>query len=62
MYYVIEIVSSLFLSGSFRGLSGCLPRDFQDVLDVNLSYLFIVKNCLIEFSWIPTLNLKDRNS
>jgi hypothetical protein len=35
VYYAIEIGSSLFLSGSFRGLSGC-------VLDVDLSSLFIV--------------------
>jgi hypothetical protein len=34
MYYVIEIGSSLFLSGSF-GI-------FQGVLDVDLSSLFIV--------------------
>jgi hypothetical protein len=40
MYYAIEIDSSLFLSGSF----GCfLPQDFQDVLDVDLSSLFIVE-------------------
>jgi hypothetical protein len=39
MYYAIEIDSSLFLSGSF----GCiLPQDFQDVLNVDLSSLFIV--------------------
>jgi hypothetical protein len=38
MYYAIEIGSPLFLSGSF----GCFPRDFQDVLDVDLSSLFIV--------------------
>jgi hypothetical protein len=39
MYYVIEVSSSLFLSGSF-GVSfrGC----FWDVLDVDLSSLFIV--------------------
>jgi hypothetical protein len=42
MYYAIEIVSSLFLSGSFGGISGCLSRDFQDILDVDLSSLFIV--------------------
>jgi hypothetical protein len=42
MYYAIEIVSSFFLSRSFGGLSGCLPRDFQDVLDMDLSYIFIV--------------------
>jgi hypothetical protein len=42
MYYAIEIVSSLFLSGSFEGISGCLSRDFQDILDVDLSSLFIV--------------------
>jgi hypothetical protein len=34
MYYVIEIGSSLFLSGSFQV--------FQDVLDMDLSSLFIV--------------------
>jgi hypothetical protein len=38
MYYAIEIDSSLFLSGSF----GCFPQDFLDVLDVDLSFLFIV--------------------
>jgi hypothetical protein len=38
MYYAIEIVSSLFLSGSLR----VVPWDFQYVLDVDLSYLFIV--------------------
>jgi hypothetical protein len=62
MYYAIKIVSSLFLSGSFRGLSGCPPQDFQDVFDVDLSSLFIVENRFIEFSWILTLTLKDRNS
>jgi hypothetical protein len=34
MYYAIDIGSSLFLSGSFQ--------IFQDVLDVDLSSLFIV--------------------
>jgi hypothetical protein len=34
MYYAIDIGSSLFLSGSFQ--------NFQDVLDVDLSSLFIV--------------------
>jgi hypothetical protein len=38
MYYAIEIGSSLFLSGSF----GCFPLDFPDVLDVDLSSLFMV--------------------
>jgi hypothetical protein len=38
IYYAIEIDSSLFLLGSF----GCFPRDFQDVLDVDPSSLFIV--------------------
>jgi hypothetical protein len=38
MYYDIEISSSLFL-GSFGGPSGYL----SDVLDVNLSSLFIVR-------------------
>jgi hypothetical protein len=44
MYFAIVIGSSLFLSGSFRG--------FRDVLDVDLSSLFVVgepplkdKNC-----------------
>jgi hypothetical protein len=43
MYYVIEIGSSLFLSGSFEVFWDvfCL-RDFLDVLDVDLSSLFIV--------------------
>jgi hypothetical protein len=36
MYYAIEICSFLFLTGSFR-------RDFGDVLDVDLSSLFIVE-------------------
>jgi hypothetical protein len=62
MYYAIEIVSSLFLSGSFGGLSGCPPRDFSDVLDVDLSSLFIVGESPHRFSWIPTLTLKDRSS
>jgi hypothetical protein len=42
MYYGIKIGSSLFF--------GCFLRDFQDVLDVDLSSLFIVGNHLIEFS------------
>jgi hypothetical protein len=33
---------------------------FPLVLDVDLSSLFIVGNCLIEYSWIPTLTLKDK--
>jgi hypothetical protein len=48
MYYVIEIDSSLFLVGLFQRFSRdvfCL-RDFhdvlRDVLNVNLSFLFIV--------------------
>jgi hypothetical protein len=43
MYYVIEIGSSLFLLGFFGGFWDvfCL-RDFLDVLDVDLSSLFIV--------------------
>jgi hypothetical protein len=48
MYYAIEIDSSLFLVGLFQGFSRdvfCL-RDFhdvlRDVLNVNLSFLFIV--------------------
>jgi hypothetical protein len=36
MYYAIEIGSSLFLSGFFRGV-------LRDVLDVDLSSLFIVR-------------------
>jgi hypothetical protein len=54
MYYAIEINSSFFLSGSFGGLSGCLPLRFSrlssgchgDVfilLDADLSSLFIVE-------------------
>jgi hypothetical protein len=39
MYYAIKIGSSLFLSGCLEGFSGCL----SDVLDVDLSSLFIVK-------------------
>jgi hypothetical protein len=39
IYYAIEIGSSLFLSGSFGGFS----RYFPDVLDVDLSSLFIVR-------------------
>jgi hypothetical protein len=39
MYYAIEIDSSLFLAGSFRGFSG----SFGIVLDVDLSSLFIVE-------------------
>jgi hypothetical protein len=35
MYYAIEIYSSFFLSGSFGG-------GVEDVLDVDLSFLFIV--------------------
>jgi hypothetical protein len=58
LYYAIEIDTSFFLSGSLR----VVPWDFHDVLDVDLSSLFIVGNRLIEFSWIPTLTLKDRNS
>jgi hypothetical protein len=46
MYYAIEIGSSLFLSGSLGVFRGCLPDvsflAFQGVLDVELSYLFIV--------------------
>jgi hypothetical protein len=62
MYYAIEIDSSLFLSESFPVLSRMFSPSFQYVLDVDLSYLFIVGERLIEFSWIPTLTLKDRNS
>jgi hypothetical protein len=39
MYYAIEIDSSLFLLGWLS--QGC-PWDVQDVLDVDLSSLFIV--------------------
>jgi hypothetical protein len=42
IYYAIEIGSSLFLSGSFGifpGFLGC----FSDVLDVDLSSIFIVR-------------------
>jgi hypothetical protein len=38
MYYAVEIGSPLFLSGSFE----VVPWDFQDLLDVDLSSLFIV--------------------
>jgi hypothetical protein len=45
MYYALEIVSLLFLSGSFgvfpRMFSGSF-RVFPDALDVDLSSLFIV--------------------
>jgi hypothetical protein len=46
MYYAFEIGSSLFLSGSFEGFLGMFSASFlpfQDVLDVDLSSLFIVK-------------------
>jgi hypothetical protein len=52
MYYAIEIVSSLFLSGCFGGFSGCLSDILDvdlfsgclsDILDVDLSFLFIVR-------------------
>jgi hypothetical protein len=62
MYYAIEIDSSLFLLGYFPILSGMFSRSFQVVIDVDLSSLFISGNRLIEFSWIPTLTLKDKNS
>jgi hypothetical protein len=39
MYYAIKIGSSLFFSGCLEGFSGCL----SDVLDVDLSSLFIVE-------------------
>jgi hypothetical protein len=39
IYYVIEIDSSFFLLGSFRGVSGMFSRY---VLNVDLSSLFIV--------------------
>jgi hypothetical protein len=42
MYYAIEIDSSLFLPGSFRGFSG----SFGIVLDVYLFSLFIVEEPL----------------
>jgi hypothetical protein len=45
MYYAIEIDSSLFLSGSFPVVSGMFSPSFRpvpDVLDVDLSSLFIV--------------------
>jgi hypothetical protein len=45
MYYDIEVDSSLFLSGSFPVLSGMFSpsfQPFQDLLDVDLSSLFIV--------------------
>jgi hypothetical protein len=50
IYYAIEIDFSLFLSGSFRVVSGMSPRIFRIifflfwfVLDVDLSSLFIVR-------------------
>jgi hypothetical protein len=46
LYYAIEIDSSLFLSGSFGGFSRSLPHclwDFSDVLNIDLSSLFIVR-------------------
>jgi hypothetical protein len=46
MYYAIEVDSSLFLLGSFLVLSGMFSpsfRPFQDLLDVDLSSLFIVR-------------------
>jgi hypothetical protein len=42
MYYAVEIVSSLFLSGSLGGGRGFLPDSFLDVLDMDISSLFIV--------------------
>jgi hypothetical protein len=52
MYYAIEIGSSLFLSGSFGGVSEMFSifRIFRIILDVDLFSLFIVRNRLIEFS------------
>jgi hypothetical protein len=49
IYYAIEIDSSLFLSGSFGGFPDCLGVVFSfflaflDVLDVDISSLFIVE-------------------
>jgi hypothetical protein len=46
MYYAIEIDSSLFLSDSFGVSPGCVLPLFQlfyDLLDVDLSSLFIVR-------------------
>jgi hypothetical protein len=42
IYYAIKIDSSLFLLGSFPVLSGMFSPSFWLVLDVDLSYLFIV--------------------
>jgi hypothetical protein len=45
MYYAVEIGSPLFLSGSFGGFLMMFSAFFptcQDVLDVDLSSLFIV--------------------
>jgi hypothetical protein len=42
MYYAVEIVSPLFLSGSFSVVSRMFTPSFRLVLDVDLSSLFIV--------------------
>jgi hypothetical protein len=49
------------LLGVFGDFFQVLFGDFLDVLDVDLSSLFIVGNRLIEFSWILILTIKDRN-
>jgi hypothetical protein len=43
MCYTIEIGSSLFLSGSFGCFPGMFSASFSLVLDVDLSFLFIVR-------------------
>jgi hypothetical protein len=43
MYYAIEIGSSLFLLGSFWVSAGCPSECLEDLLDVDLSSLFIVE-------------------
>jgi hypothetical protein len=42
MYYAIEIDSSLFLSGYLGGVGDFFQILFGDVLDVDISSLFIV--------------------
>jgi hypothetical protein len=43
MYYAIEIDPPLFLSGSFGVFLRMFSGDFQDVLVVDLSSLFMVE-------------------
>jgi hypothetical protein len=42
MYYVVNIVSPLFILGSFSVVSGIFSPSFWLVLDVDISSLFIV--------------------